>query len=844
MNRMLGRAPLLALTLALLGLAPASAMGDSGALPVDPPVLGSEVPRGAGTLEPAVPRTPAQRTVDGDLDDWIGDATGYAGTVAHSAGELVYTDHLFDAYGADDGTDAERRALLGGIEGALPEAYRLEATVNANLPGQVGFPPPPVVGTDEHYGDLGFDATADLVELRVAADDEALWVLARTSQLHATDQTALLVLLDTDGQERSTVEVPFDAGITTGRADLAVLLAGGQGHLADLDAGTVTPLPDGSVATSPDGFANAIEAAVPLELLGAEPVALTAATGPYDPAAGDGTGGFADTGLGANLANVAFRRDEPVREWFDERQALALHDGAIDGFLHALDLADLRGGRTEAYLPGPGYHERVFASTTPGLAQEAGREGLFQHYGLYLPTAVTGARASGEVLPLQLWLHWRGGNAHSAAALTPGVFRHFGEDRDGIVVSPRGRGTSTWYVSRGHADVLEVLEDVEADQPTDPDRVYLSGHSMGGFGSYLFAILYPDRFAATLPVAGPVTQGAWTGVDVDGCDELRWDEYTPCYVEANDGRARDQHTRRMLDNLRNTPIGMFYSGADELVPIGGAVRQHGRLLELGYRHRFFTFPAHEHFSHPIVDEWAAGVDYLDRFVRDENPPRVTYLRDRAFEAAVNEVRAGGIEFDWSFDSAYWMSDLELADDAGVARFDGRSLAIAGPDPLVVPDTDAPTGVNQTGPYTVTGLQWLDDPVAPPVEPGNGFEAELSGATRVGLDLARMGIDTAEVVHGDVATQHPLGLRLAGTWDATPHVEVDGREVAAELTGDVLRVPLPAGEVTLRVVPREPDEDAGPPGRSGDAPGRGGDGPPGAGGPPGPGTVEYAHGRGR
>jgi pimeloyl-ACP methyl ester carboxylesterase len=833
---------LTALALGALGLAPAPASG-SGALPVDPPVLGSEVPRGSWTLGAADPIAPAARSVDGDVVDWVGEAPGYAGTVVHSAGELIYTDHLFDAYGADDGTDTQRRERLGALEGAVPEAYRLEATINANLPGQVGVPPPPVIGTDAHYGNLGFDATTDLVELRLAADADRLWVLARTSQLHEADQTALLLLLDTDGQQRDELEVPFDTGITTERANLAVLLVGDGGHLADLDTGAVTPLPPGSVATNPEGFTNAIEAALPLQLLGAEPVAVTAATGAHDPDAGDDTGGFADTGLGANLANVAFRLDEPVREWFDERQALALHAGSIDEFLHELDFDDLRAGRTDTFVPGPGYHERVFASTTPGLAQESGREGLFQHYGLYLPTAIVEARESGEVLPLQLWLHWRGGNAHSAGAMTPGVFRHFGEDRDGIVVSPRGRGTSTWYVSRGHADVLEVLDDVEATQPTDPDRVYLSGHSMGGYGSYLFAVLYPDRFAATLPVAGPVTQGAWTGVDVDGCDEFAYDEYTPCYIQANDGRARDQHTRRMLDNLRNTPIGMFYAAADELVPISGAVRQHERLLELGYRHRFFNFPAHEHFTHPVVDEWAAGVAYLDQFVRDENPPEVTYLRDRAFEAAVNEVRAGGITFDWRFDSAYWMSELELADGAEVARFDGRSLAIAGPDPLVVPDTDAPTGVNQAGPYTVTGLQWIDDPLATDVEHSNGFEAELTGASRVRLDLPRMGLDTTESVTGEVTSEQPLELQLAGDWEATPVVEVDGEQVDAQLVDDdLLTVTLPDGDRTVTVTPQEPDDAGGHPGRSGEAPGRGGDGPPG--GPPGPGTVEYHHGRGR
>jgi hypothetical protein len=773
-----------------------------GALPVDPPVLGAEVPRGTWTVTPTDPVPPAQRTVDGDPGDWTGESPGYAGTVVHDAGELIYTDHLFDAYGADDGTDAQRRERLGAAEEAVPEAYRLESTINANLPGQVGFPPPPVVGTPPHYGDLDHQHHADLVELRLAADDESLWVLARTSQMATPTDTALLLLLDTDGEAGEARAVPFGAGITTERADLALLLAGDRGRVADLGSGETRDLPAGSVATDPDGFTNAIEAALPLDALGLpDAVTVAAATATHDPATGD----LAETGLGANLANVAFRTAEPVREWFDERQALALHAGSIDDFLLDIDLGQLRSGRTEQLDLGPGYHERVFASTTPGLAEERGREGLFQHYGVFLPAAVTDLDADRPVLPLQLWLHWRGGNAHSAAALAPGIFRHMGEDRDGIVVSPRGRGTSTWYVGRGHADVLEVLDDVDATLPVDADRTYVSGHSMGGWGSYLLSILYPDRFAAALPVAGPVTQGAWTGVDFDGCDELGSGEYSPCYIEANDGRPRDQHTRRMLDNLRNVPIGMFYAAADELVPIAGALRQHERLVELGYRHRFYDFPAHEHFTHPIVDEWAAGVRYLDRFIREEDPPHVTYVRDRAFEAAVNEVGAGDIEFDWVFDTAYWMSGLDVADDADRARFDGRSLATGVPDPLAVPDTDAPTSPNQTGPYAVTGLQWLNDPLAEQ-QPANRLELDLEGTRSVQLDLARMTLDTHRELTGSVATDHAVTLRLEGTWRGRPTVLVDGREVEAVRDGDVLIVEVPAGEHELTVLPHDlPDQ---------------------------------------
>ena len=56
-------------------------------------------------------------------------------------------------------------------------------------------------------------------------------------------------------------------------------------------------------------------------------------------------------------------------------------------------------------------------------------------------------------------------------------------------------------------------------------------------------------FAAAVPVSPPVTQGAFTGLDFPGCDNFAYQEYTPCYVQANDGDARAEHTLKLLDNL-------------------------------------------------------------------------------------------------------------------------------------------------------------------------------------------------------------------------------------------------------------------------------------------------------
>ena len=81
---------------------------------------------------------PSAKTVDGSIADWRGRLPGFGGAVLYSRGELLYQDHLFDAWGADDGRDAQRLAVQDPLLEALPETYRIDPALQANLPGEFG----------------------------------------------------------------------------------------------------------------------------------------------------------------------------------------------------------------------------------------------------------------------------------------------------------------------------------------------------------------------------------------------------------------------------------------------------------------------------------------------------------------------------------------------------------------------------------------------------------------------------------------------------------------------------------------------------------------------------------
>jgi poly(3-hydroxybutyrate) depolymerase len=770
--------------------------------PTDLPVLSSETPRGRGEAVDVSGQAPVAKTADGEISDWIGSPSRFGGTAIYSGGELIYQDHLFDALGPDDGRDAARFDQTDPLEEALPGTYRIDALAQADAPGEFGAPAPERFSYDDTYGDANpRPDSLDIEELRLAVSGDDLAVLARTTTMTGPNDIGLLLLADTEPGTTS-YEVPFNSGITTSTGDVAVFVSNGNVRLADLAAGTVTALNGAAASASPGGWTNALEATLRLADVSAADgsLSLAAASGkPND----DGTGfahltieTAADAEPHANLANVAFRLEEPVRTWFDKQQALSLHAGTIDPFFLEVDADRLLGGTSQEWVPGPGYHDRIFISDpATGVPIERGRDGIFQHYGVYLPESYDGTET-----PLQWWLHWRGGNAHTGASIVPKVFKQFGEDKDTIVVAPSGRGMSTWYVGRGHVDFRQVWSDVLGSFAIDRDRVYVTGHSMGGWGSYLLTLLYPDRFAAAAPVAGPVTQGAWTGLEFEGCNE------EPCYVSANDGRPVDQHSRKLLENALHVPYAILHGTSDELVPYSGVFRQAERLVQLGYRHRLYTYPGYEHYSHPLADQWAEAASYLQSFSRPENPAHVVYKRDMLFEIATEEVQSGGATLDFDFDSAYWMSELTPVDSSeDVASFDGRSLAIPETPHIAVPDTGAPTAPGQTGPYVITGLQWLDDPGGP-AEVANAFDVDVSGASAVRLELGRMRIDSGESIAGTVDTSDPLELRLAGDWTTAPEVLLDGHPASTRFEGNVLTVSIPSGTHDLTITPTtEPQE---------------------------------------
>jgi hypothetical protein len=167
------------------------------------------------------------------------------------------------------------------------------------------------------------------------------------------------------------------------------------------------------------------------------------------------------------------------------------------------------------------------------------------------------------------------------------------------------------------------------------------------------------------------------------------------------------------------------------------------------------------------------------------------------ELAVEQVNSDKVPLSFNFDHAYWMSGLEPVDPAkGTARIDARTFAIPEPKRDLAPDVAAPISAGQSDPSAMEGQAWV---VHPGTEPAarNAFEAELSGARAVRLDLQRMRISSRRTVSGDLETQAPLRLELLGDWAQRVTARIDGTPLAVErVSKTVVAVTIPAGKHAL------------------------------------------------
>jgi predicted peptidase len=122
-------------------------------------------------------------------------------------------------------------------------------------------------------------------------------------------------------------------------------------------------------------------------------------------------------------------------------------------------------------------------------------------YLLFLPEGCQAGEAAEKRWPLMLFLHGAGERGESLELVKkhgPPKRVERKKDFPFILVSPQCPAGAWWPPE----PLIALLDEIAAKYPVDADRVYVTGLSMGGFGTWVLAARQPDRFAAIVPICG------------------------------------------------------------------------------------------------------------------------------------------------------------------------------------------------------------------------------------------------------------------------------------------------------------------------------------------------------
>lgn len=190
---------------------------------------------------------------------------------------------------------------------------------------------------------------------------------------------------------------------------------------------------------------------------------------------------------------------------------------------------------------------------------------LSSSYLLFLPRGYS--PRSAQRWPVLMFLHGSGERGTELAKVrTHGPPKLVGDRPDFpfIVVSPQCPADETW----SDDVLLALLDDVLARHRVDPTRVYLTGLSMGGNGTWSLALHHPERFAAVAPVCG-------------------WGETPP----------RSVLNRRQIDALQTLGVWAFHGRKDTVVKPAESERMLAWLQGLGVKDAQLTlYPDVSHNS--------------------------------------------------------------------------------------------------------------------------------------------------------------------------------------------------------------------------------------------------------
>jgi poly(3-hydroxybutyrate) depolymerase len=309
-----------------------------------------------------------------------------------------------------------------------------------------------------------------------------------------------------------------------------------------------------------------------------------------------------------------------------------------------------------------------------------------QPYALYLPENFD----ENKKYPLVIMLHGAGSNHRLALRRVFGksnladendveASRYFPKwnDVEYIVAAPYARGTAG-YQGIPEKDVYDVLEDVKNRFLIDPNRIYLTGLSMGGGGTLWIGLTRPDIWAAIAPVCP----------------------------------APPMAVKDLLGNALNFPVHLFHGDADPVVPVQWSRDFFAGMKKSGVNAFLTEYPNVLHDSWVQAYENGKIFDWFNSFTRDPYPVKINFSThslkyNKAYWLEIHQINPSSV----ANIQAEWKNNNHLTvSTSGVLAFEIQpknhpKYSSAGNIKIIIDQKEFSIPSGQHLKFTKTNEQW-------------------------------------------------------------------------------------------------------------------------------------------
>ncbi len=229
------------------------------------------------------------------------------------------------------------------------------------------------------------------------------------------------------------------------------------------------------------------------------------------------------------------------------------------------------------------HHERTFISQI---------DGSVQYYSVAPSTEV----ADGQALVLSV---------HGASVEARNQARAYKKKDWAHIVAPTNRRPFGFnWEEWGRIDAMEVLAEAKKVFKTEDSLTYLTGHSMGGHGTWYLGVTYPDQFAAIAPCASYPDIIGYRRAENDSLSEAS-KHYTQIKRAANAGR-----TLSLKRNYLQSGVYILHGDADNVVSVDQARLMRSTLGEFHNNFSYYEYPGGSHWYGDHSVDWFPIFDYF------------------------------------------------------------------------------------------------------------------------------------------------------------------------------------------------------------------------------------------